>query len=206
MTSKNEKPLILAIISAQNTINMLDKLLKDTDFEFKLALTAEDGLKKAEDLLPDIIILDNELLGDAFTTCRQLRLNKVLQGMPILMLGDRGDSDTRVMGFSAGVDDYISKPFDEIELISRLRTITRLNPKQVMIADLKRFTWMTDHALDGYLLLDKSGVIHHANAQAQILLNLPEVYLGLPFVAVVDHRFNAEPEEAWVNWTNEPSP
>ncbi|MFL7869565.1 MAG: ATP-binding protein, partial [Anaerolineales bacterium] len=69
-----------------------------------------------------------------------------------------------------------------------------------------RFKWMASHSADGYLLLDTSSVIHYANDNARALLNLPEEYLGLPFVAVVEHRFTAEPEEAWANWTNEPSP
>jgi len=197
---------ILAIISAQNTIYTLQKLLQDTSFDLRLALNAEEGLQKAEEILPDAILIDIELADDAFGTCRRLRANKVLRGMPILMLCDVGDIDAKILGISAGVDDYISKPFDEIEVLSRLRTITRLNAKRGMVNDLTRFTWMADHATDGYLLLDKSGVIHYANEHAHTLLNLPEDYLGLPFINVTEYRFTAEPEEAWANWLNDPVP
>ena len=197
---------ILAIISAQNVIYSLGKLLQDTDFELHLALTAEEGLQKAEEILPDAILLDIELQEDAFETCRRLRASRALRGMPILMLCDVDDRDSRVRGFSVGVDDYINKPFDDIELLSRLRTITRLNAKRGMVNDLTRFTWMADHATDGYLLLDRSGMIHYANEPAHVLLNLPEDYLGLPFINVAEYRFSPEPKDAWANWINEPVP
>ena len=204
--SSSESFLILAIISDKNLIVSLEKLLQDTKFELELALTAGEGLQQAEELLPDAILLDVKLQDDAFETCRRLRANKVLQGLPILMLCDVNDSDSRIRGFSAGVDDYINKPFDEIEMLSRLRSITRLNVKHQMVNDLTRFTWMTDHATDGYLLLDRSGVIHYANDHAHTLLNLPKDYLGLPFINVAEYRFTPEPEAAWANWINEPVP
>lgn len=197
---------ILAIISAQNVVYKLEKLLQDTGFELKVALTAAEGVHKAEEILPDVILLDVEFEGDAFATCRRLRANKILQGMPILMLCDANDSDSRILGFNAGVDDYINKPFDEIEVLSRLRTITRLNAKRQMVTDLTRFTWMADHTADGYLLLDKSGAIYYANDHANTLLNLPEDYLGLPFINIVEYRFVPEPKDAWANWINDPVP
>jgi signal transduction histidine kinase len=125
--------------------------------------------------------------------------------MPILMFWDYKDRDSRALGLGAGADDFINKPFDDIELLSRLRSVTRLNAKRLLVTDLTRFKWMASHAADGYLLLDKSGVIHYANENAVILLNLPRDYLGLPFVAVVEYRFKAEPEDAWVNWIDEPT-
>jgi len=122
------------------------------------------------------------------------------------MLCRYDDRDSRALGLSAGADDFISKPFDAIELLSRLRTITRLNAKRLLVNDLTRFNWMASHADDGYVLLDESGAIHFANENAQVLLNLPDDYLGLPFIGVVEHRFKAEPEEAWASWVNEPVP
>ena len=203
---REDTPLILAIISDQSLLHNLDDLLKGTDFELEMAPTSETGLQLAEDLLPDAILLDIDLEGNALETCRLLRANRVLKGMPILMLCDYNDRDSRALGLSAGVDDFISKPFEGIELISRLRTITRLNAKRLLLTDLTRFTWMASQSTDGYLLLDKSGVIHYANENAHILLNLPEDYLGLPFKHIVEYRFVPEPSEAWANWSNEPAP
>jgi signal transduction histidine kinase len=204
--SREKAYLILTIIPSQNVVRNLKQLLQDTDFELEVAPISKAGIRMAEDLLPDAILLDMEPGGNALEICKQLRANRVLQGMPVLMLCDYKNRDSRALGLAAGVDDFINKPFDDMELLSRLRTITRLNAKRLMVTDLTRFTWMASRSADGYLLLDKSGVIHFANENAHLLLNLPEEYLGLPFVAVVEYRFTAEPEAAWANWSNEPAP
>lgn len=203
---REDTPLILAIISDQSLAHNLDDLLNGTDFELEMAPTSGIGLQLAEDLLPDAILLDIDLEENALETCRRLRANRVLKGMPILMLCDYDDRDSRARGLSVGVDDFISKPFDGIELISRLRTITRLNAKRLLVTDLTRFTWMASQSTDGYVLLDESGVIHYANENAHVLLNLPEDYLGLPFKHIVEYRFVPEPAETWANWSNDPAP
>jgi two-component system, cell cycle response regulator len=198
--------VILAIISDQSLDRELKKLLYGTRFELLSAPTAHTGLQMAEELLPDVILVDIDLDGQGPDACRRLRANRVLRGMPILMLCRYDDYDARALGLSAGADDFISKPFDAIELLSRLRTITRLNAKRQLVTDLTRFNWMASHAEDGYVLLDESGAIHFANENAQVLLNLPEDYLGLPFIGVVEHRFKAEPQDAWATWVGEPVP
>lgn len=204
--AEQENTLILGIISNPNLIRNLKDLLKGTDFEFTTTSKGQEGLEAAEQLLPDLILLDLALDGDALGVCRKLRANRSLKSLPILMLIDSRDKDARALGLSVGVDDFISKPFDNIELISRLQTVTRLNAKRLMITDLTRFKWMASHAQDGYLLLDESGVIHFANDNAHILLNLPEEYLGLPFVPVVEYRFKVEPDETWATWMVSPAP
>jgi two-component system, cell cycle response regulator len=203
---REKTSVILAIISDQSLNRELNKLLQATSFDLLTAPTSHTGLQMAEELLPDAILVDIGLDGNALETCRQLRANRVLRGMPILVLCKYQDHDSRALGLSAGADDFISKPFDAIELLSRLRTVTRLNAKRLMVTDLTRFNWMASQAEGGYVLLDKSGAIHYANDNAHILLNLPEDYLGLPFIAVVEHRFKPEPREAWAVWMNEPVP
>lgn len=203
--SRKENASLLAIISDQSLIHTLAKLLHGTDFDLEISPTSEAGIRLAEDLLPDAILLDIDLDGNALETCKLLRANRVLKGMPILMLCDYDNSDARARGLSAGVDDFISKPFDSIELISRLHTITRLNAKRLLITDLTRLTWMASQSADGYVLLDESGVIHYANENALVLLNLPEDYLGLPFKFTVERRFVPQPADVWANWSSDPA-
>ena len=203
---RDEKSLILAIISDQSLVRNLKHLLQGTNFRVEVAPNGETGLLMADELLPDAVLVDIDLDDDSLGTCRKLRANRVLQGTPVLMLCNYNDSDSRALGLSAGVDDFLSKPFDGIELLSRLRTIVRLNAKRLMVTDLTRFTWMASHTPDGYLLLDRSNIIHFANENAQVLLNLPDDYLGLPFMHVVEYRFEPEPKEVWANWVDEPAP
>jgi K+-sensing histidine kinase KdpD len=75
-----------------------------------------------------------------------------------------------------------------------------------LLADLTRFSWMVEHAQEGYLMLDRSGTIHYANDRAINLLNMPEDFFGLPFMNVVEKQYVPKPEEAWQSWSEDPAP
>ena len=81
-------------------------MLQGTGFALEIAPNSLTGLQMAEELLPDAILLDFNLEGNALDVCRRLRANRVLQGMPILMLCDYGDRDSRALSLSAGADDF----------------------------------------------------------------------------------------------------
>jgi DNA-binding response OmpR family regulator len=116
--------VILAMISDQSLDRELKKLLYGFRFELLSAPTAHTGLQMAEELLPDVILVDIDLDGRARMPAGGCAPTAFLRGMPILMLCRSDDHDSRALGLSAGADDFISKPFDAIELLSRLRTIT----------------------------------------------------------------------------------
>ncbi len=201
-----ESPLILAIIADPVTSSELSELLAGTGFRLELADPAEAGLAEVESLLPDTILLDMDLPGSANETCRRLRASRPLKSIPILMLCSRDERDLRAAGLSAGADDFLDKPFDGLELLARLQTITRLSANRLLMADLTRFDWMVAHAPEGYLLLDLAGSIQYANESAHALLHLPDDPAGLPFVHVVERLYVPEPESAWQHWLDDPEP
>lgn len=197
--------LILVLTADAATRQNLAQLLAGTSFTPQFAETAELGLQKAVELLPNVILLDiDQKLLNSYETCRRMRANRLLEGIPIVMLSDRENRDLRAAGLNAGADDFIEKPFDGLELMARLRSLARLNSRGYLTNDLTRFTWMVEHAHEGYLLLDKSGNIHYANERALSLINLSDDYFGLPFVNVVEHHYSAEPVETWRHWLSEP--
>jgi two-component system cell cycle response regulator len=197
--------LILIIVSDLSTRQSLESLLDGTGFTPQFAETAEIGFQKAVELLPAVIMLDIDVPNlNSYETCRRLRANRSLVGIPVIMLCDREQRDTRAAGLNAGADDFLDKPFDGLDLMARLRSLARLNSRSYLLADLTRFSWMVEHAHEGYLMLDKSGMIHYANESALNLLNMPEDYFGLPFINVVEKRYLPEPAETWQNWLTEP--
>lgn len=81
-----------------------------------------DAVKMAENIKPDLMILDVMLPGmDGFHVCRKLQNS----GIPIIMLTAKNDISDKLAGLEAGADDYIVKPFDSRELIARVHTIFR---------------------------------------------------------------------------------
>jgi len=206
--SETQNAVILMIVANHSTHQGLHSLLEGTDFVLEFSEDAEDGMKKAEQLLPAAIVLDINIQGaiNGYEVCRRLHANRLLAGVPVLMMCDREDRDSRAAGLAAGADDFLDNPPDGLELLARLRTLTRLSLTGRMINDLARFSWMVEHAQEGYLMLDQSGSIHYANDRAQNLLNLPNDFIGLPFSMVVDRQYVPQPEEAWKNWPEDPAP
>ena len=99
------------------------ELLRAEGFEPVVARTAAEALTLAEEIHPDVVLLDVMLPdGDGRDVCRELRRRS---DVPILMLTARADVTDRVLGLELGADDYVTKPFSSVEVISRIRALLR---------------------------------------------------------------------------------
>lgn len=97
--------------------------MKKEGFDVSTAYNGEEALTVFREVKPDVMILDIMLPGlDGFTVCRIVRKES---NLPIIMLTARADRAERVLGFEAGADDYVVKPFFTDELIARVRAILR---------------------------------------------------------------------------------
>lgn len=103
----------------------LEKSLKYQGYDVVCASDGETGLKMAMGKrTPDLIILDVMLPKmDGYQVCRALRESNI--NVPIIMLTVRSEEMDKVMGLELGADDYITKPFSMLELLSRIKAILR---------------------------------------------------------------------------------
>jgi DNA-binding response OmpR family regulator len=98
--------------------------LQQEGYEVTLAPSGEEGLTIAQDLVPDLIVLDVRLPGiDGFEALRRLRA--VGSKAPVLMLTARDEEMDKVIGLEMGADDYMTKPFGLRELLSRIKALLR---------------------------------------------------------------------------------
>lgn len=120
----------ILLIEDNNTIVMgLKYLLEKEGFLFKAARKVEESLNILEKEEFDLILLDINLPdGDGFNICKNLKNKK---DIPIIFLTARDDEKDIVKGFDIGADDYITKPFRNRELISRINNILRRFEKTV---------------------------------------------------------------------------
>jgi two-component system, cell cycle sensor histidine kinase and response regulator CckA len=150
---------------------VLQQLLNGPDYTLTFANTGADGLAKAADLMPDLILVDVLMPGmDGFAVCRSLRDTPALADVPIILLTTLDDHRSRLRGLEAGADDCISKRFDFIELQTRVRTITRLNRYRRLLMERAKFERVVELAPNGVLLVDAAGAIHLTNSAALRLL------------------------------------
>jgi putative two-component system response regulator len=106
----------------------LGDVLEPEGYIVAFAADGPEALLKASELQPDVVLLDVMMPGmDGYEVCRRLRSDERLAEMPVLMVTALDDRTSRLRGIEAGADDFISKPFDRIEMRARMRTITRLN-------------------------------------------------------------------------------
>ncbi|MBC8469231.1 MAG: hybrid sensor histidine kinase/response regulator [Planctomycetes bacterium] len=117
---------ILAVDDDIVDIRIIEKLL-GRNFEFRTASTGEQALEIATDFQPDIILLDNMLPGmDGGEVCQQIRADSRLRHTKIIMISGKTMASERIEAYEAGADDYITKPFDEDELLAKIRVYLRL--------------------------------------------------------------------------------
>ncbi len=101
--------------------------LRAAGFEVLEASDGSAGVKRAQESLPDVILMDVGLpVMDGITATRTLKADPRTAAIPIVMLTARSGTQDVVRGLEAGVQEYLSKPFDVAELLARVRTVHRL--------------------------------------------------------------------------------
>lgn len=99
-------------------------------FRVETSANGAEGLKKARERKPDLIVLDLMLPGmDGFEVCRALKGENETRGIPVIMLTAKGEEIDKVVGFELGADDYLTKPFSPRELLLRAKAVLRRTQK-----------------------------------------------------------------------------
>jgi DNA-binding response OmpR family regulator len=115
------------ILVVEDEPNMVTGLRDNFEYEGYQVLTAMDGvegLKRALDEAPDLVILDVMMPKmSGLEVCKQLRAKR--PSVPIIMLTARGQEVDKVVGLELGADDYVTKPFSIRELLARVRAVLR---------------------------------------------------------------------------------
>jgi len=123
---------ILAVDDDAIDIMTIEKLLGER-YELRTATTGREALTIAADFLPDIILLDNMMPGlDGGQVCRQIRADSGLRHTKIIMLSGKSMVSERIEAYEAGADDYVTKPFNEDELLAKIRVYLRLKSVEEM--------------------------------------------------------------------------
>jgi two-component system alkaline phosphatase synthesis response regulator PhoP len=122
------KKRILIIEDEQDLIKGLKMNLSDEGFDVDWAFNGKEGLRKAIEEVPDLIILDIMLPEmDGLEVCRKIRQKNI--GIPIIMLTAKGEEIDKVVGLEIGADDYMTKPFSIRELLARIKAQLRHNER-----------------------------------------------------------------------------
>ncbi len=131
---------ILVVDDEKCIVDIVKAYLERDGYQVIVAYDGKSALEQARRQHPDLIVLDLMLPEvSGWDVCRSLRKDSEV---PIIMLTARDDSTDKVVGLEMGADDYVTKPFDPKELVSRVRAVlrrteVRVRPKAILtIGDL----------------------------------------------------------------------
>jgi len=129
ITEKDETkiPVVLVVDDNQENLELLQAYLEDIDCE---AVSARDGLEALEiiaDRPPDLILLDVMMPKmSGFEVCKRLKNDPRTSDIPIIMVTALNEFGDIERGIDSGTDDFISKPVNKLELLTRVRTMLKL--------------------------------------------------------------------------------
>jgi two-component system phosphate regulon response regulator PhoB len=117
---------ILIIEDERGLCDVLDFNLRREGYETIIVHDGQEGLRKAQTLLPDLVLLDLMLPGlSGFDVCRELRAGERTREIPIIIISAKSEETDQVVGFSLGADDYVTKPFSVKVLLQRIKALQR---------------------------------------------------------------------------------
>ena len=115
---------VLIVDDVKANVDVLVAALRD-EYKLSVALNGETACT-AEKNPPDLVLLDIMMPGlDGYEVCRRLRASPQTREVPVMFLSGLGDVDNKAAGFEAGGNDYLTKPFELLEVKARVRSLLK---------------------------------------------------------------------------------
>lgn len=128
MTTAIGSKAILIVDDNPTNLEVLSEVLTSAGFRIAVAVDGESAIKQVKYRLPELILLDVMMPGiDGFETCSRLKTDPATQGVPVIFTTALSDIENKVKGLALGAVDYITKPFQQEEVIARVRTHLQLH-------------------------------------------------------------------------------
>ncbi len=157
---------VLVVDDNPDVRTYISSILQEKGYQVQTARNGAEGYKKAQTYIPHLIVTDLMMPQvSGLDLIRMIRQDDSLKGIPVILLTAKVDEDTRIEGTEQGADAYLSKPFNDRELLAEVRNLLALKANERRVAELnqyltesvlKRFlpASMVDRAAQGELVLD----------------------------------------------------
>jgi adenylate cyclase len=124
--SAERQPRILVTDDVPQNVRLLEAVLSSHGYSVTSASSGAEALERVASELPDLLLLDIQMPEmSGYEVCRRLRADAATEFLPVVMITS-SDTEVRVNALEAGADDFVTKPFDQQELLIRVRSLVRL--------------------------------------------------------------------------------
>ena len=118
--------VILVVDDLPQNLKLMDAVLSPRGFVVHTATSGEEALEWLSTEVPDLVLLDILMPGiDGYETCRRIRANEATSYLPVVMVTASGQ-EQKLRAIEAGADDFVTKPFEQAELLARVRSLVRV--------------------------------------------------------------------------------
>jgi two-component system NtrC family sensor kinase len=192
---------ILIVDDIPTNIKVLLDFLHYSNFSVSVAKNGESALKKAQEELPQLILLDVMMPGiDGFETCRRLKANPKTKDIPVIFMTALSDVVDKVKGLQVGAVDYITKPFQHQEVLARINVHLELRKTQLKLVQQEKMSSLGQlvagvaHEINNPVNFIEGNLHYAAQYIEQLLklLQLYEVYTYNPIPEIQDYSQKIE--------------
>lgn len=176
---------VLVVDDMEVNRSVLTDLLRIDGYEVTAVGGGEAALRAIAAECPDLVLLDvmmPDLSG--IEVCRRIRANAATREIAVIIVTALADRESRLAGFEAEADDFISKPVDGTELRLRVRAMARLSRFRTLLEERSRGALLAEQSPDAILLCGHDGTVIEANLAAVRLLGGGAAVVGLTLTAL----------------------
>ena len=160
---------VLVVDDAETNRAVMSDLLTQEGYTVEVAESGADALRLMRQRPPDLVLLDVMMPGvSGIEVCREIRSTPELAEIFVILVTALADRESRLKGFDAGADDYLTKPIDRAELRLRLRTMARLHRYRSLLQERTRTAMVTDLSPDAILTCGVDGRVLSSNPAARV--------------------------------------
>ena len=168
------KPVILVVDDISQNNDLLEAYLTPQGYEIVKAVSGEEALEKLADNQIDLILLDVMMPGmDGFEVTRRIRQDPKTRLMPIILVTALKETEDRIKGIKAGCDDYISKPFDKMELLARVQSLLKVKAYNDLMTNYRKELESEVINMTAELM-QSSTALDEQNARLKAIINSPD--------------------------------
>jgi DNA-binding response OmpR family regulator len=182
-----KKAKILCVDDEPKNLKLLEAVLSQQGYLLEMAESGQVALKKVEVEPPDLILLDIMMPGmSGYEALGRIRADEKTRLIPVVMVTALSETEDRIKALEAGCDDFISKPFDKVELLARVKSLLKISYYRQQLDEKEKFEAVIDKMGDGVVICSPEWKIRNRNSSARKYLNLSDP----AGASLLDHLFS----------------